>query len=147
MDTQPKKRGRPVKYTSEELTARYRSRLEYEKQKRREAAAAGDIPLRPWSRHISGVTPLAYRQQRKEKAFALLGGCCAHCGEKRPQVLVIDHIKALRCRSQREREERREKTAQVYTRILRDPVEAAKTYQILCANCNFAKGTGDHVPL
>lgn len=89
--------------------------------------------------------PIKKSWAQRLQAIALLGGKCAHCGERRPQVLVFDHIKPLLCGGNRRG--RREATKHVRDRILQDPVAAAQVYQLLCANCNMAKGTGDHVPL
>jgi len=173
MDTQPKKQGRPRLTPEEkaervrrhrentkrwlaahpEATLRYRNRTNAALKARYKVDPAYRLKVSQASKAWRAAHPerdytatvIACRKRRQAQAFALLGGCCAHCGEKRPPVLVIDHIKPLRCGARRAK--LHESTTHIYTKVLRDPVEAAKTYQILCANCNMAKGTGDVVPL
>lgn len=71
-----------------------------------------------------------YRIRLREKAVALLGGACAHCGITNLRVLEIDHI----CGGGG-KESRRIGNHGVHLRVLAG--EAG--YQLLCANCHVEK--------
>ena len=67
----------------------------------------------------------------KIKIHKLLGNKCKGCGETDPMYLQIDHVKNDGCE-----ERKRTKNAKISMRMYLDK---PKMYQLLCANCNYAK--------
>ena len=72
--------------------------------------------------------------ERKELIVAEYGGKCACCGESDFRFLTIDHV------GNNGSEERKQgiRASRLYYKIIREQFPA--TYQILCYNCNCAKG-------
>ena len=64
------------------------------------------------------------------------GGMCACCGETEPKFLSIDHIN----NDGYERRKNGEQCGAALYRWLRDQGWPKDDYQLLCMNCNFAKG-------
>ncbi len=71
-----------------------------------------------------------YRLRVRESVYNLYGGVCTCCGELDPDVLALDHIEG-RCG------EERPKTSLLF-KVYKEKCPA--TYQLLCFNCNSAKG-------
>ena len=75
------------------------------------------------------------RRYWKEKAFIVLGGKCVRCEFKDMRALQIDHIKA-----NAKKDKKYFGNYTYYKKIAEMSVEERKkTYQILCANCNWIK--------
>lgn len=77
------------------------------------------------------------REMRKTKKRLVLkgyGSKCACCGEKNPKFLTIDHIAGGG------RKHRRKLGGQSYFYTFLIKNNFPKGYQIMCMNCNFAKG-------
>lgn len=74
------------------------------------------------------------RAQLKLKMFDNLGNSCACCGEDNPRFLTLDHIKNDGAKFRKEYAEH-----QIYALAHRDGWPR-DLYQVLCMNCNFAKG-------
>jgi hypothetical protein len=64
------------------------------------------------------------------------GGKCVCCGEENKEFLTIDHIKND---GYKKRQEGEQSGAALYKK-LRDQNWPKEEYQLLCMNCNFAKG-------
>lgn len=122
---------------------RLRSRAWYAANKDRAAAT-----MKRW-RAANKVYTAEYgkasREQLRRQAIDRLGGRCQHCGDDRSLVLTIDHIVPCRL-NYRERIRAGEQGHALYRRILAMSNPEA-VYQVLCANCNMAKGTRGDVPL
>lgn len=77
-----------------------------------------------------------FRQMRYQVLFHYSNGelKCACCGEKEYQFLTIDHING------KGREERRKEGmgSSFYRYLIKN--NFPKGFQVLCMNCNFAKG-------
>jgi hypothetical protein len=89
-----------------------------------------------------------YRTKLRLKILTAYGGCCACCGENQFEFLAIDHVNNDGAKHRRELQPRR---------ITRggDPIGTALwairndfplTLQILCHNCNLAKGFYGYCP-
>jgi hypothetical protein len=74
------------------------------------------------------------RAQLKLAMFEALGDCCACCGERNPYFLTLDHIKNDGAQHRDKYNEQ-----QIY-RLARREGWPRDKYQVLCINCNFAKG-------
>jgi hypothetical protein len=77
-----------------------------------------------------------YRERLKLEAIEAYGGCCKHCGEKDPIVLVLDHV-ADDAKIDRA-ENNHSGGYKMYMR-LRQMGWPQGRYQVLCHNCNFRK--------
>lgn len=75
------------------------------------------------------------RVENRVRLINLLGGMCNRCGMMDYRVLQLDHIKGggTQHRKQFANNE------QMVRHYVNNIVEAFKTFQILCANCNFIK--------
>ena len=77
-----------------------------------------------------------YRAQVKLQVFGAFGYKCACCGENNPYFLTLDHKipheNGHPYRNGLNKE-------QIYTECIKDEFDPEK-YQLLCMNCNFAKG-------
>lgn len=83
------------------------------------------------------LTSLHLRHERKAAVFKHYGGKCACCGFDALEALVIDHvngggIKELRAKGYH--------LNSYYKKIIDQNFPSS--YQILCSNCNMAKGIG-----
>lgn len=79
-----------------------------------------------------------YRDRIKAEVISVYGGFCACCGEDEIAFLSLDHIEPL-FRSQRTRG-----GSAWYQELLKAGYPPG--LQVLCYNCNLAKGTGDECP-
>lgn len=74
-----------------------------------------------------------WHRETREKAYAGYGGVCACCGESRYEFLCIDHVNGGG------REDRKIfSTWQIAKRVI--DLGFPPEYQVLCHNCNSAKG-------
>jgi hypothetical protein len=69
----------------------------------------------------------------RRKVLEYYGGICACCGEKQYEFLAIDHINGGGLRQRRET-----KTHNIESWINKN--KYPKGFQVLCHNCNLAKG-------
>lgn len=67
---------------------------------------------------------------------------CACCGNKNSKWLQIDHIVPLKRKRRGGFNERAKLTREIVQHKI-----SPKDYQLLCANCNFAKNTLDKCPI
>lgn len=82
------------------------------------------------------------RRQLKLEVLQAYGGRCVCCGETQPEFLTLDHIHGDG-KAHRERMGMRSGT-RFYALV---KAEGFPDYlQLLCYNCNIAKGTGDRCP-
>jgi len=82
---------------------------------------------------------LASNRAAKLEGIAAYGGKCACCGESRIEFLTLDHIHG------RSDEARRITGQQAWAR-LKARGWPKENYQLLCFNCNCAKGIYGHCP-
>jgi hypothetical protein len=76
------------------------------------------------------------RRDRRERVLRSMGGRCACCGEHRLELLAIDHVHGDGAAHRRE-------TGLIGTKLVNWLLEngiPGDTFQLLCHNCNFAKG-------
>lgn len=73
-----------------------------------------------------------YYANAKERAFGILGGKCARCGETDVVVLQIDHIDAI---GDAERRRQNHRGIKLYRAVVKHP----EKFQLLCANDNWRK--------
>lgn len=86
------------------------------------------------------VEAVAYRSRIKARVMAAYGNACACCGEAEPDFLSIDHIAGRKAHGH----SREIKGDRLYREIVRE--DFPDTYQVLCHNCNFAKGMRGECP-
>ena len=78
--------------------------------------------------------------EERIKCFDIYGGAtCKYCGEKRIEVLEIDHINGNG--SKMRKEDSRHKKIHQWLRLNNYP----EGYQVLCANCHWAKRLNDKI--
>lgn len=77
-----------------------------------------------------------WKAQVKLKVFSAFGYKCACCGENNPYFLTLDH-KIPHTNGHPYRNGLNKE--QVYSECIKDNFDPEK-YQLLCMNCNFAKG-------
>jgi hypothetical protein len=82
------------------------------------------------------VTNVNWRWRIRLKMIEAYGGMCVCCGETEPKFLSIDHIN----NDGYERRKNGEQCGAALYRWLRDQGWPKDNYQLLCMNCNFAKG-------
>lgn len=75
-----------------------------------------------------------YRRTRRIEVLQHYGGRCACCGETEPQFLGLDHINND---AGADRKHYKRRTASWQLAITKG---LPPTYQVLCHNCNLAKG-------
>lgn len=75
-------------------------------------------------------------QQIKREVFAAYGGICKCCGEDELVFLALDHVNNNGAAERRDKKGRNSGRA-LYLRLKKEGYP--KTFQILCANCNWAK--------
>jgi hypothetical protein len=80
------------------------------------------------------------RTRLKMAMFESLGFSCACCGESNPLFLSLDHINNDGCQYREKYNEQ-----QIYRLAIREGWPKEK-YQVLCMNCNFAKGHHGECP-
>ena len=77
-----------------------------------------------------------YRAERKQQVFEHYGNICNCCGETKTEFFTIDHINNDGAEHRRQNQKIRQ--GGIYIDIVRN--DYPDTYQILCYNCNCAKG-------
>ena len=83
----------------------------------------------------------AFRLKRRLAAIAAYGGSCVCCGEDEPLFLTFDHIVPIR------RADRRSGRDSGHGMVLKlRKTGYPKDFQILCFNCNHAKGVESECP-
>jgi hypothetical protein len=81
------------------------------------------------------------RLELKARTFEAYGGArCACCGETQLCFLVLDHVRG------NGNQERKEMGADMYRALSARGFPNAADYQVFCANCNYAKGSGVKCP-
>lgn len=87
----------------------------------------------PYQKSDEGLAKARARaRRRRENVLELLGGKCVCCNEDTYEFLQFDHINNDGAEHRKELGRSNLNTADVLRRITE--------FQILCANCNFAKG-------
>lgn len=76
-----------------------------------------------------------YSNHSRERLFDAIGDRCTHCGITERCVLQLDHIHNNGYKDLK----RFGNTSSMYNYYVKQPDEAKKTFQILCANCNWRK--------
>ena len=84
-----------------------------------------------------------YRRRLKAQVMDAYGAVCACCGEDRMLLLTIDHV-AGNGAAHRRSLDGRAKGSALYRKLRQDGYPVG--YQVLCFNCNFAKGTREQCP-
>jgi hypothetical protein len=89
------------------------------------------------NKEYAKVKTKEHRRRLREELLAAYGGCCTCCGEARFEFLAIDHINGD---GARERSRNGGLVGERMARWLRANGYPRDRYQLLCHNCNFAKG-------
>lgn len=76
----------------------------------------------------------------RDKILDALGHQCVCCGERERAFLAIDHVHGGG------NKERTRATDGYHQRVLKEIEDGTDKYQILCHNCNMAKGFYGHCP-
>jgi hypothetical protein len=82
-------------------------------------------------------------QRDKCDVISYYGPDCQCCGEDFYPFLVLDHIKGQGTK-QRQELKAQGRGSNFYRWLIRNDFPGG--FQVLCANCNMAKGTKDHCP-
>jgi hypothetical protein len=104
-------------------------------EKNRQSIYATHKACRERKKEAYKATEKAIRVRTRLKVIEAYGGRCTCCGESQPEFLCIDHIYGGG------NEQRR--TGLIATRFYRFLIKnnfPKDTYQLLCHNCNLAKG-------
>jgi len=127
--------------TEEERLAKVRARYEYNKvhiakwqAKNRKHRLAKEKERRENSNGAVAARARELRAGRRKLVLAEYGGKCACCGEKHEAFLQVDHIHNDGAQERRNGTVARE----IYSYIIKQGFPKDR-YQILCANCNYAK--------
>jgi hypothetical protein len=83
-----------------------------------------------------------YRKKLKLQVISHYGGKCICCGENHIEFLTIDHVNGG---GTKERETTGLRGNQFYRWLIKN--NFPEDYQILCANCNMAKGKDQFCPV
>lgn len=83
------------------------------------------------------------RTNLRKEVLSAYGGYCACCGEDTPEFLVVDHTRGDGASHRRELGTR--DSNRVYAEIKRKGFPKER-FQLLCANCNHAKGQNKTCP-
>ena len=78
------------------------------------------------------------RHQLKLQAFEILGGICP-CGFSDWRALQLDHINGGGTKARKHCSNKTDCALVYYNWIIKNPDEAKKVFQLLCANCNWIK--------
>ncbi len=146
---QQPKRG--VRLYCEECRARRRliSKKENEKERRNQNVEAYRkkrkeryklLETTPEKRAIRSVKTMETKERLREQVFSHYGKKCKCCGEERIEFLSIDHVEGGGNQHRREVGN----YINLYRWIVKNDFPA--TIQILCFNCNLAKGFFGYCP-
>ena len=86
------------------------------------------------------------RRALKREVVDAYGGECACCGEKRLYFLTIDHVNGDGASERRAMAASARGASTTTLHYLLRRLGYPSSYQVLCYNCNCAKGTGDRCP-
>jgi 5-methylcytosine-specific restriction endonuclease McrA len=78
-----------------------------------------------------------FRDKIRDLTMTAYGGCCSCCGEDEQVFLTLDHIIPVHNR-------KRASGHRLYMQLRKQGWP--KEYQLLCYNCNHAKGTNEACP-
>ncbi len=76
----------------------------------------------------------------KQEVFDAYGNECTCCGETIPEFLQVDHIDGGGCKHRVEVLGGKNRGGHAFYKWLKDQGFPKDNFQLLCANCNFAKG-------
>ena len=125
--------------TSERLarTSRYRAwHAQYERLRRQRLKSECPEAYEEWKRKHRCCSARV-KNKAKDEVFHAYGNRCACCGETRAYFLVVDHING---NGASERAISRRTGKNLYMKLKQEGFPGG--YQLLCANCNHAKGAG-----
>ena len=98
-----------------------------------ECLVAYNKEWRSKNREKSNAYGRARNKKRRDKIITAYGGKCVCCGESTPEFLAIDHVHNTGA------DERRQYGGGgIYNQVIKDGFP--DKYQLLCHNCNLAKG-------
>jgi hypothetical protein len=80
-----------------------------------------------------------YMQKLRQQFLSLYGGFCYCCGETFEPFLTLDHV-----RGDGKQHRKNNNNSRIYLDALK--IKDIDRFQILCMNCNFAKGRHGHCP-
>lgn len=105
-------------------------------QKNREKIIEKSVQWGRENKQKRHVITRTWRWRIRLEMIEAYGGKCACCGEKQPEFLSIDHIR----NDGYTKRLKGEPVGAALYRVLRDRGWPKDEYQLLCMNCNFAKG-------
>jgi hypothetical protein len=100
------------------------------------------VRYRSWCKDCEGIRKVAYRLAWKQRVMTYYGGMCVCCFATEIEFLTIDHIGGG---GQRHRRTIHRKGGEEFYRWLSQH-GFPKGYQVLCFNCNTAKGFYGYCP-
>jgi hypothetical protein len=131
-----------------------RTQRHYEKHKEAQLLAAREYRQRAPIKDRSSYNRALYIEQREQRALSriilktevynALGNVCACCGEAEVEFLTIDHVNNDGG-GKRSESGRRLTGNSVYLEVKRSGFDKTR-FQILCMNCNWAKGRHGKCP-
>lgn len=128
-----------AKTTEEKRAARLESKRRSNKKHSVERTAAAI----KWARENPEKRNIIQRNWRWRRRFEVIeayGGKCACCGESNPEFLTIDHIDGTGAEHRRQMGKGKTFAGAEFYNWLRKQGYPKDNYQLLCMNCNFAKG-------
>lgn len=85
-----------------------------------------------------------YREKLRQEILEAYGGECACCGEDEPRFLTLDHVEGGGIKHRKRLNPTGMGGVAVYQKVRQQGFPA--TYQLLCWNCNCAKGVHGKCP-
>lgn len=125
-----------------EYMKRYKAAMSPERLAEFRAAHNADTKRRDAVRdhRLRATSSKLYRVNLKADVLAGYGGACVCCGEDQPEFLTIDHIVPVR------KSIRAGRLGQYSMYLQLRKANFPDGYQLLCFNCNHAKGVSSECP-
>lgn len=115
----------------------HEQRLEHKRRHAKEHSAERVVKAARWAKDNPEARKriqVAWRWRRRLAVIEAYGGQCARCGEAIPEFLTVDHI------DESGAAHRRSVSSSTFYTWLKSLGYPKDNYQLLCMNCNFAKG-------
>jgi hypothetical protein len=124
-------------YKNKEHQAKYRAATIQERRERNQKWYAA-------TREVRRRVVKSWGDKLKREVFDAYGGMCICCGEAELIFLTLDHIDGQGAKDRQRHKGNGASGRSLYYRLKREGYP--KTFQILCANCNWAKFAAGRCP-
>lgn len=121
-----------------------RQKLYYTKPDVKERRSKEWINLTKQQKEHHNAQKTVRRRKQRERIIAAYGGQCACCGESLPEFLTVDHIDGGGNQHRRSLSRSSDSGYRIYGWLERN--NYPEGFQILCWNCNLAKGIYGQCP-